>query len=73
MLYFSLIIIGKEVNDLKIFTGDVEYFHELMRQRYEVMVKSYDETRKVFEKWKRKASPNNKLKMSGKPMKRRGV
>lgn len=61
------------MNGLKIFTGDVEYFHEVMRQRHELMTKAYDETRKVFEKWKRKALPNNKLKMSGKPMKRRGV
>ena len=57
----------------KIFTGSPEYFMRMAIERKEERMNSYKEMEKAFEKLKRFATPNNRLKMSGKPMKRRGV
>lgn len=45
--------------------------YELDKHRMESLIKSYDAMTLQFEKYRRKNTPNNKLKRNGEPMRRR--
>lgn len=46
-------------------------YYELDKHRMESLIKSYDAMTLQFEKYRRKNTPNNKLKRNGEPMRRR--
>lgn len=50
---------------------DTLFIAELQRRRCETLSKCYEETKRLFERYKYEHLSNNYLKMHGKPMRRR--
>ena len=57
-------------------TGLMFYAHKQMIAKYKAMCREaeqLEQNKKELERWKRRLTPNNKLKMRGEPMRRKGA